>query len=377
MPVGEAMLKWVPHAEDPRARQKAWKALHAGIANGVIAHVCSDPDYPEFVSIFDTALNLLSPNPDYMYTWTPIDGAGIYRIRGFRNTARFVELSFLDGWYTLGNEKGTLASLDLDSPKVRADTFVDVIVSNKRPPGYEGDWFALPAASTNIFVRSAAYDWVNERDAILSIERMDVPASRPRASAEATSARLAGLASWVATGPIRGYERFTDLESKGMRDKFLVHEYQSTGGAPGQAFVEGLYSLQEDEALIMETEIPKSCRYWSFLLTDDQFGTVDWTNRQSSLNGFQAKIDRDGKIRAVIAMRDPGVANWLDTGGYGYGVVVGRWNRCSSTPIPTLKRVKLADVRENLPPDTTTLTAPERDASLRERRMGAQFRRKW
>ena len=38
-------------------------------------------------------------------------------------------------------------------------------------------------------------------------------------------------------------------------------------------------------------------------------------NRQSSLNGHQAVLDPDGVFRAVISARDPGVPNWLDTGG--------------------------------------------------------------
>jgi hypothetical protein len=376
IPAGEAVLKTVPHPDDPRARQEASKALMAGIASGFIAAVYSNPDYPEFVSLYNMPFNLMAPEPSYMYTWTPINAAGVYRIRGFRNTARFVELSFLAGFYANGTDKGTVASLDLDSLKLAPDTSFELILSKERPKGYTGNWFELPPTATNILVRSAAYDWVRERDAILSIERLDVPATPPRMSAEETSARLSALPRWV-KGAIRGYERFTSLEAQQMRNKLTVHAYQSMGGVLGQVYLEGIYDIADDEALILETEIPQSCRYWGFLLTDDQFGTIDWMNRQSSLNGFQAKLDRDGKFRAVISVRDPGVPNWLDTGGYRYGIIQGRWNKCSSAPMPTIKKVKLADLRKYLPSDTPIVTAQTRDANLRERRMGAQFRRRW
>jgi hypothetical protein len=257
------------------------------------------------------------------------------------------------------------------------DTSFDLLVSRERPAGHAGDWFELPAAATNVLVRSAAYDWVHERDPLLAIERLDVPATRPRASAEETAARLATLSVWLEKGPIRGYERFAALEAQNMRNKLMVHAYQSMGGALGQVYLEGLYDISEDEALILETEVPECCRYWGFLVTDDQFGTVDWMNRQSSLNGFQAKLDTDGRFRGVISLRDPGVPNWLDTGGYRYGIIQGRWNGCSSTPVPTIKKVKLADLRKSLPSDTPTVTPEARDAGLRERRMGAQFRRRW
>jgi hypothetical protein len=377
MPVGEAVLKTVPHPDDPQARQETWLTLFSALANGYLGHVYADPDYPEFVSMFNTAFNLYAPNPDYMYTWTPITGTGVYRLRGFRNTARFVEFSILDGYYALGTNKGTFALIDLDALKLAADTSFDLILSKERPKGYAGDWVELEPRASNILLRSVCYDWVRERDAIMSIERMDVPAVRPRFSAAETSARLAALPSWVQTGLIRAYERFTDLESRNLRNRIDIHDYVPMGGTLQQVYLEGLFDLAEDEALILETEVPNSARYWGFLLTDDQFGTIDWMNRQSSLNAFQAVLDKDGKFRGVISLHDPGVPNWLDTGGYLYGGIQGRWNKADSCPMPTTKKVKLADLRAHLPPDTPVVSAAARDASLRDRRMGAQFRRRW
>ena len=376
-PVGDAVRKAVPHPDDPQALQETWLTLFSALANGYLGHVYAHPDYPEFVSMFNTALNLYAPNPDYMYTWTPITGTGVYRLRGFRNTARFVEFSILDGYYALGTNKGTFALIDVDGLKLGADTSFELILSQERPLGYAGDWIALEPRASNILLRSVCYDWVRERDAMVSIERMDVPAVRPRRSAIETSARLAALPSWVETGLIKAYQRFADLESRKLRNRIDVHDYVPMGGTLGQVYLEGLFDLAEDEALILETDIPKSVRYWGFLVTDDQFGTVDWMNRQSSLNGHQASLDEDGKFRGVVCSRDPGVPNWLDTGDYRYGGIQGRWNKADSCPMPTTKKVKLRNLREHLPPETPTVSAAARDLQLRERRMGAQFRRRW
>ena len=104
---------------------------------------------------------------------------------------------------------------------------------------------------------------------------------------------------------------------------------------------------------------------------------LEFVYRQTSLNGHSAHVDSDGKFRAVLAHDDPGVHNWLDTGGFTEGTLYGRWLQCSSHPMPQIKRVKLADLRNHLPADTRWVTEAEREEQLRARRIGAQLRRRW
>jgi hypothetical protein len=144
-----------------------------------------------------------------------------------------------------------------------------------------------------------------------------------------------------------------------------------------QVYYEGGYMLGGDEAILIESQVPETCLYWSFLLTDDHYMTIDWLRHQSSLNGAQARLDDDGQVRCVIAARDPGVPNWLDTGGNLRGLVQIRWNGASSLPVPRMKRVTLGTLRDHLPPDTPHVTAQERTATLVKRRIGAQLRRRW
>src|SRR3546814_10673206 len=115
----------------------------------------------------------------------------------------------------------------------------------------------------------------------------------------------------------------------------------------------------------------------SDLLADQLFNTIDWEKCQSSLNGFPARLDSDGRFRAVIAAEDPGVPNWLDTAGRFKGVVQGRWYQASAAPTPTLKRVALSDLRDHLPSDTRRIDRAARRENLRARFRGAQFRPKW
>jgi hypothetical protein len=79
----------------------------------------------------------------------------------------------------------------------------------------------------------------------------------------------------------------------------------------------------------------------------------------------------------VISADDPGVLNWLDTGGRQRGAIVARWWTASSPPEPVVTRVRLSDVRTNLPAGTPAVTAADREASIRLRRKGAQLRTRW
>jgi hypothetical protein len=97
----------------------------------------------------------------------------------------------------------------------------------------------------------------------------------------------------------------------------------------------------------------------------------------SSLNGATAKVSSDGKFRAVIALEDPGVPNWMDPAGFKQGTIYGRWFDCDSAPLPALKRVKLSELRDHLPKDTPIVTPEERAAELRARVRAAQRRRRW
>lgn len=131
------------------------------------------------------------------------------------------------------------------------------------------------------------------------------------------------------------------------------------------------------EALILETEIPDTAPYWNVQLNDEVWNTLDYVWRQSHLNSHQAHLDSDGKFRAVISVDDPGVLNWLDTVGRLQGTMVGHWYKCSSHPVPTLKKVKLAEVRDHLPSNTPVIDAQERDARIRARARSLQMRTKW
>jgi hypothetical protein len=225
-------------------------------------------------------------------------------------------------------------------------------------------------------IRMVSADWGNEIEPTLSIERVDKPVGRPRPPAATLEQRLRRLPMGVDTMALLLVDHYFQLRDEGFVNtlKIMTLEF---GALEGQFYYEGTYDLADDEALIIESPIPAKCGYRSLILTNEIYETIDWYNNHSSLNGAQAPADPDGKLRIVVSAKDPGVRNWLDTAGHPRGIIQGRWTGCDSQPIPTVTKVKTAEVLDAMPTGVATVTPDERQAIVRERRCALQQRPLW
>lgn len=76
--------------------------------------------------------------------------------------------------------------------------------------------------------------------------------------------------------------------------------------------------------MLIEGRFPK-CRYASVDLWNRFQQTYDYVTRNVSLNRKQTTLESDGSFRIVVAHRQPGVPNWLDTQGQPQGVLFWRF----------------------------------------------------
>jgi hypothetical protein len=81
----------------------------------------------------------------------------------------------------------------------------------------------------------------------------------------------------------------------------------------------------------------------------------------------QVSIDADGGVRVILAHRDPGYHNWLDVAGREEGMIVLRNFVAKSAPVPTMRKVRLADLARELPAGMRRVTTQERAQSLEHR----------
>ncbi len=373
------MAAWRPDGATVAEAQDMYKLALSILATGYLCRVYTDASRPVFMPLWNYAFNQGGPDPDYVYSTVEIDPGGVYRIAGFRGTSRFVEITqqsydILHPQHMSGHP--VPGTHDLDDLSLGADGWFSVLLSAERPAGHDGDWWELGPQTKRLLMRKCSCDWRNEQDARVAIDRLDVEGGDM--APEDSARRFSDLAMWI-EGMI-GFDM--DLvrwyrEHHGLNKVMRSTKVDSIGGLPQQIYYDGIYEIDDDEALIVAMELPESCRYWQALVADDRFCTVDWVNRQSSLNDAQARVDADGRFRFVVSKQDPGVPNWLDKADYPWGVIQIRLNRPSSGPEPVTTRVKVADVRAHLPVDTPVVAAAERREHLRWRREAAQLRRIW
>lgn len=143
-------------------------------------------------------VNLAVPVPDFKYMAARINGACTYRLSGFRGTNLFPDVNICEGQHA--DQSGTgrnLGVIDMDDVPVDERGYFSLIMSAERPAGYQGHWVRLEPTASFLLVRHAAHDWLNEVDCRMAIERLDIPAPRPRATVEQISEGLGRVPYWT------------------------------------------------------------------------------------------------------------------------------------------------------------------------------------
>ena len=371
------LLTLLSNPDDPMLQAEAEKLFFQAMASGWFT-AFANPNLPDFVPAVNTHLNCVGTNPDFIYGTASIDGNGTYLITGERGDGLFLLMDIAAGGLGVMEQLGpSLDIVDFDDLIVDKDGRFSLLLSAHKPEEKAGNWHRLDPSAKSLSLRQASYDWGMGKEARIAIERTDIAHAPHRWSAAEIAERLTALAAYPKrlSGMALGFIK--SQRDKGLWNRLEHDDWAGQGGVQGQHYYQGLFRLEPGKMLLLETELPKSVRYWNVQLSDMMWNSIDWMNRQSSLNGGQAQIDDDGKFRAVIASEDPGVPNWLDTGGNDEGAIMLRWTGASSGPEPKMQLVDAADLRTYLPQDTAAISPKTREAQLRARRRAVQYRRRW
>ena len=383
--LGEYGRSLLSDPDDPQLQQELYRHLHLILSQTYGALVYQSEDYPDFFPAFSSLYNFAIDNFDDSYYVTPLDAQGVYRISGYRGSSYIVDMQIgEDDFFSkgLGPVLAPIQQYDLDKEiNFGENGEFELVLSAERPQGYQGNWLELGATAKYLCIRQIYYNWVEESEqpGRFAIERLDLPAIKPRESAEQISAQLKDIVISTTNWLNFGFSISKSLKERGVVNRLENSHFASdAGGVASQLYTNGLFDLQDDEALLIEIDIPENCRYWSLVVYDEFWRvTGDWMHRQSSINGPSAHIDNDGKMRAVVSAQDPGITNWLDNAGYQHGGIFGRFKDCPGNPQSHSKKIKVTDLRLHLPRNTPSVTAEQRDATLRARRRALQLRNRW
>lgn len=326
------------------------------LSEGTELFLEGDPERPRFSSIVTPARKFLGDNPDAIYHQALIRGDRSYRVTGRRD--REVYISFtVHGRDPAGGINGPiLADLNDRRFHVGADGTYEIVLGPTEPPGDARNWVKLEPDARVLLVRNYFLEQtsahVNPDISVdLRIEALDDPGPAPPVDDETLAARLGDTLAFVRATSL-GMRVFGEPNAQTVA--FVADEpntvgkpfsFHSTGiaaaGAVDIFYSSGTFDLGPDDALVMDGTMP-DCVFANLVLWNPHMQTLDYRSRRSSLNRAQMALGPNGEYRLVIAGRDPGVPNWLDTGGHRRGTMF--WRFLLPTEHPETPRCRVVPV---------------------------------
>ena len=310
----------------------AHRALLHVLEGGLVTFFESDPARPRFRRIVTPTRKLTGDNADAIYHDAPVSPEREYVVRGRMDGAVYVSFTV-----ECDTDDGSMAKR---TGGVLNDTGFDVDAEGRFEirvggPRRERNWLGLGPGASRITTRHyyenptcAAAD--PERHAALAIEPVE-PGPPPTPPDDAA----------VADG-IRRVARFVrsrTLEQPPMAQQAEQPPFVSlvpntfpppvTPGDFGLSAFDAAYSMAPfvigpEDALVMTGRWPV-CRCANVSLWNRHLQTLDYASRPVSRNRAQTTLREDGSFEIVLAHRDPGHPNWLDTEGRPFGLVFWRF----------------------------------------------------
>lgn len=335
-------------------------------------------------------------NPDTVYRFTGINGASTYEIEGkvagydpadpsTHPTSANTNFSVLTGINGV-----TAANLSGEDLSVRDDGTFTIVVSPDAPPANpeQGmNYIQAPSNSTILATRNTLGDWNTESPMTLTIEKTAGPPSS--LFSQIGGFAIPGLGQTVIENPalmslvsvIPAFDQVPLLLSSTETALLMLvtgisgeNTYMSVATATGtpntlsppqhnaqflstQLQSAGYFQLKDDEAIIITVD-PGDAEYFVVPVTNDWTITNDTRNQQTSLNNSQAIKNADGTYTIVVSKNDPGVANWVSTGGLNQGTISMRFQGVdpdsTNNPTVTTRVVNVSEVAGIVASDPNT-----------------------
>ncbi|WP_232476044.1 hypothetical protein [Flavisphingomonas formosensis] len=314
------------------------RLLRAGLERSV---EFADPDFPVFYALSHETIKIGSDNPDNVYRNAVISGDRRYRITGRLGNAELLSFGTkADGLSADGDILST-GEIDIGAMAVDADGRFELIVARDPQPG---NWLPMTQASSMLLVRETHGPRTGRIPAEMTIACLDGPV-RPRPLAAATlAAALEKTAAFVdvtagvfADWMVRFQEqpnRFSEIDQA---------EWRRIGGDPAIFYLWGYWTLEPDEALLIESEVP-ACRYWNVQVNNYWDESLDYRHFQIHHNNRTARPEADGRVRILLSHQPMAGWNYVETAGHRCGAIMWRWVSADAHPIPRCQVVKRADL---------------------------------
>jgi hypothetical protein len=302
----------------------------------------ADPMAPVLRRAVHETVKMGADNPDNWYENAPLHGDYEYRLHGTRGTVPYLSIATQVGHYGQGGGMPPAGFLEAKDLQIGPDGRIDIVLSREPKPR---NWLKIGEGYGTLIIRQTFGDRATEERAELVLERIGGPDAPHPLTADAIDAGLASAGSLVGAcamifpGWAAGFEAHPN-----RLPRFDPDLSRMFGGDPNIAYYHSYWRLAPDEALVIETPVPR-CDYWNFQLNNWWMESLDYRYHRISINSSSAKTNADGTVRVVVAHRDPGgEPNWLDTAGHELGTMCWRWVRGEENPEPQARVVKWSEL---------------------------------
>lgn len=280
-------------------------------------------------------------NPDNHYQGAPVNAEHDYVVRGSRGNLAYLSFAAQNQNYANKDKiTGGAGHLQGDQLETDAEGRFEIIASQREHPG---NWLRLAPDSSLLLVRQTRADHETEEFVDVDIRCVGVEEPPPPLSPVkvpelllATALYAIGASSWFADW-VRPWRDAPNTLRRGDPD-----QQRLLGGDPNILSQSGYFSFGPDEALLVEFTPPR-CAYWNFQVANIWAECLD-TRRQVWLNNHTAALEPDGSVRFVVAHRDPGHPNWIDTAGHRHGTMHMRFVNSEAHPLAGTRVVPIDDV---------------------------------
>lgn len=328
-------------------RAEGWRYLSRLLRIGLEMHLeCADPEFPAFFMPSHETGKIGADNPDNLYLMGRIHGAHEYVIRGERGTVPYLSFGTQKGGYESNGKMEQTGFIEAKDLQIDADGRFEIRLSHEPQPG---NWLRIEPASNAVIVRQTFNDRKTERPATMRIERRHRDATPAPLSAERLDRGLTNAARFVegtatlfANWAQSYLPRPNELPSA---DQKLC---QSVGGDPNIHYYHSYWQLAPDEALVIHLPRVPECRFWNLQVSNWWMESLDYRYHRIHHNKTSARPNADGSVTLVLAHRDSGHPNHLETAGHDRGTLCFRWVAAAEHVPPQTRVVPLAHLPDVL-----------------------------
>jgi len=333
----EQLVRDAPHIDTDADLLEGLQYLAGGIAACTHIAFDYDRDHPFLQSGTGPFTKMGLDNPDTLYFGTRVQAGREYVVTGTRGTTTDLSFQLLGGEYTDAGVPDSETAFDDRGLDIAADgTF---------------EWRFTPAANAQLVIREVYNDWSARRGTV-AIARTDTTGTAPPPLTKELIEKRWAAAGKQLVARVRTWLQFPQWFYLNIPVNTMVPPRLTPGGLATQYSSAGHFDLTPEQALLITLPVTDA-PYLGFQLGSLWYISLDYINHQTSLNGTQTQADPDGKIRIVVADRNPGLTNWVETTGHRKGILQFRWQRVSR-PLteadgPTVELLDVADVPAQLP----------------------------